>query len=85
MNAFKWCREHQLAWMMTFLLGALVGLFIGFVVALNLQHDISVQYAGLFFWEVWIQHPERFLPWPLLGALIAGLGAYTVRLWRISS
>lgn len=45
----------------------------------KLQH---VQYAGLFFWEVWIQQPERFLPWPLLGALIAGLSAYTVRPWR---
>ncbi len=85
MNPFRWTREHQLAWLVTCLLGAVVGLFIGFVVDLERSAGTAALSTGWYFSEVWIQAPGHYWPWPTFGAVIVGLGTYAMRLWRISN
>jgi hypothetical protein len=77
MNPFRWRREHQVAWLVTCVLGALVGLCFGFILSLA-QSGGSVAGPWL---AVWIQVPQLYWPWPVFGAAIAGLASYAARLW----
>ena len=54
-------------------LGALLGLFIGFVV-FSIAHGGGTGAVFAF----WIQRPGLFWPWPMFGAAIAGLSLYAV-------
>jgi hypothetical protein len=74
MNSMKRIRELMLAYLVTCLLGAVVGLFIGFVISLG----DSSRAAGVWF-SIWMGEPELFWPWPVFGGLIAGLTTCTVR------
>jgi hypothetical protein len=58
-------------------LGAMLGLFIGFVV-FSIAHGGGTGAAFAF----WIQRPSLFWPWPMFGAAIAGLSLYAVWIFR---
>jgi len=83
MNPFRWPPEHLLAWLMTCLLGAVVGLCFGFTVSLNLEHSTETRAVGTWL-LVWLQIPEMHWPWPIFGGTIGGLAFYVMRLWRIA-
>ena len=84
MNPLRSRREHQVAWLATCLLGAVAGLVFGFVVSLSLEHSTETRAVGTWL-LVWLQIPEMYWPWPIFGALGAGLATYAVRLWKISN
>lgn len=80
MNPLLWKREHQHAWVIVSLSGAIAGLLLGFI------H--SPYFAVLGTWQafvVWLSHSASYWPWPLFGLLITGLTFYGVQLFRSSN
>ena len=72
MNPLGWQREQQVAFGVFVVLGALVGLWLGW-------YRTSAPMSASFF-MVWMQMPDLFWPWPALGASIASLAFYGTHL-----
>jgi len=80
MNPLYWKREHQQAWVVISLVGAIAGLLLGFI------H--SPYFAILETWQAfvtWLSHPALYWPWPLFGFIITGITFYGVQLLRSSN
>lgn len=82
MNPFGWKREHQLAWGIVTLLGAIVGLLLGWMWS-PFSHGQGAQIGGFF--VTWLQYPDAYWPWVVFGAVIAILVFYAWRLLAISN
>jgi len=80
MNPLHWQREHQIAWIVTSIVGALFGLLLGFI-------DLP----SFSLWEPWqaftswLSFPKSYWLWPSLGFLITGLVFYSAQLLRRSN
>jgi len=80
MNPLHWQREHQVAWIVTSLVGAFLGLLLGFI-------DLP----SFSLWEpwhvfaAWLSFPKSYWLWPSLGFLITGLVFYVAQLLRTSN
>jgi uncharacterized protein len=64
-------REHKLGFALVCGLGAVLGLFVGFII-----FSISIRRGTGAAFSFWIRHPSFNWPWPTFGAAIAGLGLY---------
>lgn len=79
MNPLLWKREHQLAWIVACMIGAVAGLTYAFSrIALN----DSEGFTPASFFIIWLQHPTWYWYWALMGAVIAGLAFYLHRLLK---
>ncbi len=79
MNPLDWKREHLCAWGVISAVGAIAGLFLGFIQ--------SPSFAILQAWHTfgtWLLRPGLYWPWPLFGFLITGAAFYVVRLVKSS-
>jgi len=75
MNPLGWKREHQLAGLLVCVIGGIVGLLFGW-----LQTPFSRDQQATAFFLEWISNLHWYWPWPLLGALLAGLTFYVAKL-----
>jgi hypothetical protein len=77
MNPLHWTRPHQLAWAVISLLGAVLGVMLGFI------HSpfFSIMQPWQVFVE-WLSRPQSYWLWPSFGFLIAGLVFYAAQLFR---
>jgi len=82
MNPLGWSREHKAAWGVITLLGAILGMLLGWLWS-PFSHAPGIAVGALFM--VWLQAPEAYWPWLAFGALISGLTFYFVRLLRDSN
>ena len=80
MNPLIWKKEHQLALIVTCVLGAVLGMLFGFTV--SLASFGAPDAVGTWF-DAWLQNPDFYWPWPVFGVVIAGLTFYAVRLCRL--
>ena len=80
MNPLHWQREHQVAWIVTNLVGAFLGLLLGFI-----------DFPPFSLWEkshvfaTWLSFPKSYWLWPSLGFLITGMVFYAAQLLRSSN
>ena len=88
MNPLHWARERQLAGIIIGIIGGIFGLFFAWMqssfhsmTVSNLSGEWS-DYTTVFL--IWVQH-GHYWPWPLAGAIVAGLGFYAAQLLRISN
>ena len=85
MNPLRWKREHQLAGIVACLIGAMAGIFFAWMQ--SAPHSMSVinlsgewaDYTNVFL--LWLRY-GHYWPWPLLGAVTAGLTVYALQLFR---
>lgn len=80
MNPLRWTHEHQLAWAVVSVVGAVLGLLLGFI------HSPSFSVTES--WHVfvgWLSFPEAYWLWPLFGFLVSRLIFYAVQLLRKSN
>ena len=80
MNPLHWTRQHQLAWAIMCVFGAVLGAMLGFI------HSpfFSIMQPWQVFAE-WLSRPQSYWLWSLLGFLITGLTFYTAQLFRKSN
>jgi hypothetical protein len=64
------------------LLGAVIGLCFGYVLIAAHARD-AASFAGTVF-LTWISYPDNWWPWPMFGAVIAGLSYAACRTIRKS-
>jgi hypothetical protein len=87
MNPLRWKREHQLAWVVICMIGAIIGLLFAWFQDpfYQLCHtSLSGQWANCtrVFFE-WLPNVGLYWPLPMFGALITGLTFYAVRLLTV--
>jgi hypothetical protein len=77
-NPLRWKLEHQLAWIVACVFGAVVAMLYGFS-----HSKFGMPGAGMgVHFLFWLQQPEFYWHWALSGALIAGLSFYLARLLK---
>jgi hypothetical protein len=76
LDPLRWAREHQVALLAAFLLGAIGGIAYAFA-----SFSSSGGMPGTYFWR-WLMVPRFYWPWALLGAAICGLAVYVAQLLR---
>jgi hypothetical protein len=69
----RWSREHKIECAVVCGLGAVLGLFVGFIV-----FSTAVRSGTGATFIFWVQRPGLYWPWPTFGAVIGGLGFYAV-------
>ncbi len=74
-----WSREQKIGCAVVCGLGAMLGLFIGFIL-----FSIAVRSGTGAAFAFWIVRPGLYWPWPMFGAAIAWLGFYAVLILRRS-
>ena len=79
MNPLAWKRQHQLAWLVIVLMGAFIGLLLGWLWS-PFSHVQGTQVGVAF--AVWLEYPGAYWPWLFLGMSIAALAFYAVQLCR---
>ena len=77
-NPLNWKHEHQVAWIIAFMVGAVAGLLYGFS---HSQYGSVGAGQGVHF-LFWFQHPEFYWHWVSFGAVLAALAFYLARLLR---
>ena len=79
MNPFNWKREHQVALGIAAVIGAVMGILIGYLVyAVAQGADGAMGFGRWLEYSIW----AAALLWAIVGALIVGGGAYVHRLFR---
>jgi hypothetical protein len=86
MNPLLWKREHQVAGVDVCLIGAAAGLLFAWLdspMHKMAAASLSGEWANptRVFLE-WLPYYQLYWPWPALGALVAGLGFYALKLGR---
>jgi hypothetical protein len=88
MNLLRWTRHEQLAAGVLCIIGALCGIFFAWtespfrkLSANSLSGEWS-DYTGVFL--IWLRH-GHYWPWPVMGAVVAGLVGYVIQLLRETS
>jgi len=83
MNPYYWKVEHQIAWIIAIVMGAIGGLLMAWIQS-PFSHIASVAASGDPFGD-WLFAPDTRPFWPLtpVGALLAGLGYYAAMLFRV--
>jgi hypothetical protein len=83
MNPLQWKREHQIAGLVICAIGGVGGVLFAWIessfhsmAVSNLSGEWS-DYTGVFLNWLWFGH---YWPWPLLGAIMAGLAFYAAML-----
>jgi len=88
MNPLRWRTEHLLAGAIFCVIGAIGGVFFAWmqsaahIIAMGSLSGEWSDYSGVFL--IWLEN-AHYWPWPLLGAVVAGLTFYAMRLLRISN
>lgn len=77
MNPARWHREVQIAWFVTWIIGAIVGMIFAW---LQTPFHEAPQASRLFL--LWLPNVALYWPWSVIGAILAGLSFYVVRLLR---
>ena len=73
----RWSSEDKLGCTVVCIVGAVVGLFVGFVVfAISVARGTGDVFAH------WIARPSLYWPWPAFGVAIAGLTFWAFRILR---
>lgn len=72
-RGMDWSREQKIGCVIVCGLGAVLGLFIGFIL-----FSITVRSGTGAAFAFWIARPALYWPWPMFGAAIAWLGFYAV-------
>jgi hypothetical protein len=88
MNPLRWRSEQLLAGAIFCILGAIGGIFFAWMQ--SAFHSMAVSnlsgewadYSGVFL--LWLRH-AHYWPWPTMGALVAGLTFYAIRLLSTSN
>ena len=80
MNPLHWTREHQIAWAVVSVFGAVLGLLTGFIHSPFFSLQRSWQPFAL-----WLSGPEAHWPWPVCGFLVTGFTFYVAQLFRSSN
>jgi len=73
----RWSREQKIGYAVLCVLGATLGLFVGFIV-----FSVAVASGTGRVFAFWIARPSLYWPWPTFGAAIAGLSFYAVQTLR---
>jgi hypothetical protein len=76
-NPLRWRHEHQLAWIVACALGAAIGLLYGFS---RVPFGSYTMHSAYFL--LWLQNPEWYWHWAVMGAAVAGLAFYLMRLLK---
>jgi hypothetical protein len=79
MNPSRWNREHQVAWIVSSAIGAVVGLMLGFT-----HSSLFSVSQTLHAFVVWLSSPELYWRWLVFGFLITGVTFYTIQLLKSS-
>jgi len=81
MNPLHWKREHQHAWIVISVTGAIAGLLFGFI------HSPSFTILQTWWppFSAWLSFPRSYWPWPTFGFLITSVTFYAVQLLRHSN
>jgi hypothetical protein len=79
MNPLSWRREDQLAGCVIIVLGATLGLLLGWMWS-PFSHAQGNHVGGFFL--TWLQYPDAYWPWIAFGGIIAALIFYAVRLLK---
>jgi len=90
MNPLQWKREHQFAWAVVCLIGAIIGLLYAWFDSpfylLSKAAAADPDWAGKWtpsrLFLAWISQLRFYWPWPGFGALIAGLAFYAAMLFK---
>ena len=77
MNPLHWTRQHRLAWAVISVLGAVLGVMLGYIhspfFSIMQPRQVLVE---------WLLRPQSYWLWPSFGFLIAGLTFYAAQLLR---
>jgi hypothetical protein len=76
-RGMRWSREQKIGCAVVCGLGAMLGLFIGFIL-----FSITVRSGTGATFAFWIARPGLYWPWPMFGAAIGWLGFYAVWILR---
>ena len=79
MNPLRWTREHQLAWIIACLLGAVAGLAYSFIYWQFRGYEGFVPASTII---VFLSHPIFYWPWLVIGAVMGMLAFYLARLLK---
>ena len=71
MNPLRWKQEDQLAGCIIIMLGAILGLLLGWLWS-PFSHAQGTQIGGFFM--TWLRYPDAYWPWIAFGAVIAEAG-----------
>jgi hypothetical protein len=82
MNPLSWRREDQLAGCVIIVLGATLGLLLGWLWS-PFSHAQGNQVGGVFM--SWLGYPGAYWPWIAFGSVISALAFYAVRLLKNSN
>ena len=89
MNPARWSREVQVAGAICILLGAAVGVLCAWFQSpfFHLsQASLSCHWANSTnAFLTWLQYPGLYWPWPFIGAILAALAFYAIRLLNIAN
>jgi hypothetical protein len=84
MNPLRWKREHQVAWFVICLIGAIVGLLFAWFQSpfyYISRASLSGEWANSTrVFLNWLPYVELYWPWPMFGAIIPGLAFYAFQL-----
>lgn len=74
MNPLHWKRQHQIAWIITFAAGGLLGMIFGWLVS-PFSHVWGADTATMFL--AWLHYPAGYWPWVAIGAVTGGMAYYS--------
>jgi len=73
-NPLDWKTEHLMGWVASIVVGAILGLVLGYFVARNIYPMMDLPY-----WIEW--HPLEALIWGMLGGLVVGGAVYAIKVF----
>jgi hypothetical protein len=80
MNPSHWNRVHQVAWIVSSAIGALVGLMLAFT-----HSPLFLVSQTLHTFVVWISLPKLYWQWPIFSFLVTAITFYAMQLLKNSN
>jgi hypothetical protein len=80
MNPWHWNRVHQVAWIVSSAIGAVVGLMLAFT-----HSPLFSGSQTLHAFVVWLSFPELYWQWPVFSFLVTGITFYAMQRLKSSN
>jgi hypothetical protein len=80
MNPFEWKLSHQIAWLVVSLVGAGLGMMLGFIHSDGFSLVMPSQS-----FQAWLVLPESHYGWALVSFVVTAIGFYCAQLFRGSN